>query len=171
MVSEKATWGFDWEGTPEADGFEKPPVGHYTLEITTVDKDLSTQGNERLSVTFTVVDAQDADWVGRTFRSWLGMHNKEVAGRTKREFRSMGAPSKFFTNEGHWTDAEGTVFETDVIHTKSKQDETRVFVNFRNTKPLTKTGEAQPAEGAAPTPPPSTHGQPAPRRATPTGRR
>lgn len=160
------TWGMPIENIKENEGWEDPPVGHYAMEIIDVQQPaLNSKGDKYMRVIYSILDAQDSEWIKKKYSPYVSMKEKPF-GITKANWRKMGVPLDCLKNDGNMYNAIGTVFECDLV--KSTVGD-REFLNFRNIVPMTSMADAQPAEKApeeveAPV-------QPAPKRATPSGRR
>lgn len=151
------TWGFDVEGINEAEGFEGPPVGHYTMEIADTLFKTNKNGDSYLSVVYTILDAEDSEWIGKKHYQYCDL-SPERFQYSKKDFRRMGVPEASLTNDGGPQMMISTVFECDL----TKND--KGYVNMRYIKPVTKAGEAVQATLPAET-------QPKPARAAVASRR
>jgi|GEM_PF-4533324 len=146
------TWGFDFEGVPEA-GFDELPPGHYTLEVAETNFKTNKNGEEYLSVVYNVVDAQESDLIGRKHFHYVSLDPERLR-FTKKDFRKMGVPEKALTNDGGPDMMIGTVFECDLV----KND--KGYTNMRYIQTKTQPGNATPPEQA------KAEEKPKPQRAT-----
>ncbi len=168
MVSE-ATWGFSYEDVPVG-GFDNPPPGHYTMEIADTIPKLNSKGGRYLSVVYNILDSDNAEWVGKTYRQYVSFDPERLR-FAKADFARMGVPPESQKNDGGPTMMIGTVFECDMVESIVNEN---TYVNMRQIKPFTKLDQAKPpsqADAQAAAAPVGGTSQPRPRRAGTTGQR
>lgn len=157
------TWGFDIQSVSEG-GFNEPPVGHYTMEIVDTPFKTNKNGEEYLHMVYGILDSEDSEWIGKKYYQYCSLDPERLK-YAKGDWRRMGVPDVALTNDGGPQMMIGTVFECDLVRTSGKDG--REFLNMRQIKPVTRPGEALPAEKGGKV---ENDVQPPPKRATP-GRR
>lgn len=137
-----ATWGFGMGEIEEQEGgFENPPVGHYTMEITEVKGPTNNKKGELYVIPICeILEADDEVWVGRKYSPYMAL-TKERAGYTKLDLRRMGASDECLSDDGNPHDLEGLVFTVDLIQNKG-------YINMRNIEAV--ADEPEPAEKPKP---------------------
>jgi len=138
------SWGFDM-GDVEADVFKPLPVGRYRFRVIDVPAGVNRKGNPYRQLVCEVIQVLrgDESSVGYKHFEYLGLE-PERRGMVKGLYEQIGAHRALMPGGGP-SDALGTVFDSDIVHTEGKDG--RTYENFRNIEAVDVNGDSEDAYG------------------------